>query len=110
MAEYSLVLGSGVILVMDETTDTRAILTCFLKFFKHESCGQCAPCRLGSKKMLDLSKGLEKGTGNKEDLDLIIEIADSMFKASLCPLGQSPILPIKGMAKYFRDELLARIS
>ncbi|MBN1234359.1 MAG: NADH-quinone oxidoreductase subunit NuoF [Candidatus Coatesbacteria bacterium] len=110
MAEYSLVLGSGAILVMDETTDTRAILTCFLKFFKHESCGQCVPCRLGSKKMLDLSRGLENGTGKKEDLDLIIEIADSMFKASLCPLGQSPILPIKGMVKYFKDELLAKVS
>jgi NADH-quinone oxidoreductase subunit F len=110
MLEYDLVLGSGAILIMDETTDVRSILSCFLRFFKHESCGQCAPCRLGTKKLLDLANGLEKGTGKKKDLDLMIEIANDMLLSSLCPLGQSPILPLRGMAKYFSNELTEKVS
>jgi len=105
-----LVLGSGAILVMDETTCCVDMLKCFLNFFKRESCGKCVPCRIGTEKLLEITTFISQGKGKEDDIDLILQTAKVMQKASLCALGQSPILPISTILKYFKEEFIEHIK
>ncbi|MGQ9844637.1 MAG: NADH-quinone oxidoreductase subunit NuoF [Caldisericia bacterium] len=106
LKEYKAVLGSGAILVMDEDTSIVNMLHSIIRFFNHESCGQCAPCRIGTKELLDIVEKILNHKGKKEDLDKMISISNTMFLTSLCPLGQSLILPIKSGIENFREEFL----
>jgi len=99
-------LGSGVVLVCDEDTCAVDYLLQILSFFEHESCGQCVPCRVGTVQLHHLVKKFAMRTANESDIDLLIEKATLMKKASLCALGQSPIMPITTMLKYFRSEFV----
>ncbi|HON77979.1 MAG TPA: NADH-quinone oxidoreductase subunit NuoF [Spirochaetota bacterium] len=99
-------LGSGVVLVADEDTCAVDYLLQIMSFFEHESCGQCVPCRVGTSQLHHILKKFAARTAKKEDLDVLVEKATLMQKASLCALGQSPILPIKTMLKYFKDEFI----
>lgn len=99
-------LGSGVVLVADEDTCAVDYLLQIMSFFEHESCGQCVPCRVGTSQLHHILKKFATRTAKKEDLDVLVEKATLMQKASLCALGQSPILPIKTMLKYFKDEFI----
>lgn len=98
LKEKGAVLGSGAIIVMDETRSLRDMLLSIMDFFKHESCGKCVPCRVG---MVQIVKMMQNGLAGKDLLDKIYEEADYMAKTSLCPLGQSPIIPIRSMKKFF---------
>ena len=106
LKEYSAVLGSGAILVMDENADIVEMLGSILKFFKHESCGKCSPCPRGNEILNKIMNRILLGKGKPEDLDKMIEIAEVMAKTSLCALGQSPIMPIKTAINNFRNEFL----
>ena len=106
LKEYAAVLGSGAILVMDETVSIVKVLQGILHFFRHESCGQCAPCRLGTAQMCEIADRIASGTGSDKDVDLLREIAEVMRETSLCPLGQSPILPIETALDRFGDEFV----
>ncbi|PKL38484.1 MAG: NADH-quinone oxidoreductase subunit NuoF [Spirochaetae bacterium HGW-Spirochaetae-1] len=97
-------LGSGVVLVCDEDTCSVDFLLQILSFFEHESCGQCVPCRVGTAHLHHLVKKFASRTAEPADIDLMIEKATLMKKASLCALGQSPIMPIVTTLKYFRKE------
>ncbi len=97
-------LGSGVVLVCDEDTCAVDFLLQILSFFEHESCGQCVPCRVGTAHLHHLAKKFASRTASKEDIDLMVKKAELMKKASLCALGQSPIMPIVTTLKYFRKE------
>lgn len=97
-------LGSGVVLVCDESTCAVDFLLQILSFFEHESCGQCVPCRVGTSHLHALVKKFAMRTAQLSDIDLMVEKATVMKKASLCALGQSPIMPITTMLKYFRSE------
>ncbi len=110
LKEYAAVLGSGAILVVDEEASVVSLLHSILSFFEHESCGQCTPCRMGTKAMLTIIGRIAKNEGTKRDLDLLLEVADTMQASSFCPLGQSPIMPIKSALDYFREEFMERIS
>lgn len=110
LREYAAALGSGAILVMDEDTDMVDMLKSVLHFFKHESCGHCVPCRLGTAKLVELIDDIYASKGKKEDIDALFEITQAMKSASFCPLGQSVSLPVSSALKYFRDEFMARIS
>ena len=99
-------LGSGVVLVADEDTCAVDYLLQIMSFFEHESCGQCVPCRVGTSQLHHILKKFANRTAKKEDLDVLIKKATLMQKASLCALGQSPILPIRTMLKYFKDEFI----
>lgn len=99
-------LGSGVVLVADEDECPVDFMLQILSFFEHESCGQCVPCRVGTSHLHHLIKKFATRTAKVEDIDLMIEKANLMRKASLCALGQSPILPITTMLKYFKDEFV----
>lgn len=103
LKEYAAVLGSGAILVLDETTSIVEILQGILKFFRHESCGQCVPCRLGTAQLEEIINRIASGDGTAADIDLMREIAAMMRDTSLCPLGQSPILPIETALNRFAD-------
>ncbi len=97
-------LGSGVVLVCDEDTCAVDFLLQILSFFEHESCGQCVPCRVGTSHLHALARKFAERRASESDIDAMVEKAALMKKASLCALGQSPIMPITTMLKYFRKE------
>jgi NADH:ubiquinone oxidoreductase subunit F (NADH-binding) len=76
-----------------------------MKFFEHESCGKCSPCRIGTKILFDKSMELYKRKLKKQEWEEMLNIANTMEKTSFCPLGQSLILPISSADKYFKEEL-----
>lgn len=97
-------LGSGVVLVCDQNTCAVDFLLQILSFFEHESCGQCVPCRVGTFHLHALVKKFAERRASLADIDLMVEKAVIMKKASFCALGQSPIMPITSILKYFRKE------
>lgn len=97
-------LGSGVVLACDENTCAVDFLLNILSFFEHESCGQCVPCRVGTSHLHHLARRFAERTAVPADIDRMVDKAVLMKKASLCALGQSPVLPITTMLKYFRPE------
>jgi NADH:ubiquinone oxidoreductase subunit F (NADH-binding) len=99
-------LGSGVVLVCDQNTCAVDFLLQILSFFEHESCGQCVPCRVGTSHLHALVKKFAERKADISDIDLMVQKSELMKTASLCALGQSPIMPIKTMLKYFRDEFV----
>jgi NADH-quinone oxidoreductase subunit F len=109
LKEYAAVLGSGAILVMDEDADIVDMLQSVLHFFKHESCGHCVPCRLGTAQLVKVIDRIAVSKGTKEDINKLTKISDVMRDTSFCPLGQSLCLPISSALKYFSDEVYARV-
>lgn len=98
-------LGSGAVIVMDETDGVPSMLDNILKFFKHESCGKCVPCRVGCHRLLGMSAELIKSApGKQEIMDRMLQEATVMAATSLCGLGQSPVLPVRSAFRYFQQE------
>jgi NADH:ubiquinone oxidoreductase subunit F (NADH-binding) len=92
---------------MAEDKSILDMLHSILRFFRHESCGKCVPCRVGTQQLLILlEKIIAKGDRNGSDLDVLLKQSELMAKTSLCPLGQSPVLPIKSAIRHFRKELI----
>ncbi len=103
-------LGSGAILVMNETVDVKAFLHSCMHFFLHESCGNCNPCRNGLKILRDITARLKAGKGYKDDIDALEEISMTLKSTAFCPLGQSPAGPIMSALRYFRPQMQAGID
>lgn len=97
-------MGSGGMIVMDEADSMVEIAKFYLSFTVDESCGKCAPCRLGGYQMLQLLKKIAAGLGSKVDMDKIHEIASSMQKAALCALGQTAPNPVLSTMRFFPEE------
>jgi NADH-quinone oxidoreductase subunit F len=97
-------MGSGGMVVMDEGTCMVDTARYFLSFTQSESCGKCVPCRLGTKRMLEILTDITEGKGTEEDIDVLIEIAEGVKDSALCGLGQTCPNPILTTIKYFRDE------
>jgi len=110
LKEYAAVLGSGAILVMNEDTSIVGMLKSVLHFFKHESCGHCVPCRIGTAQLVEIIDRLAMSKGKSEDIDRLLHISEIMRDTSFCPLGQSPVLPISSALKYFKDEMVSHIA
>jgi NADH-quinone oxidoreductase subunit F len=104
------IMGSGGMVAMDEDTCMVDVARYFLDFTRKESCGKCAPCRLGTKQMLDILTRITKGKGKPSDIDLLLEIGHSVKTASLCGLGQTAPNPVLTTIRYFRDEYEAHIN
>ena len=102
-------MGSGGMIVMDENTCMVDIAKFFLEFTVDESCGKCPPCRIGTRRMLDILTKITEGKGTMEDLDELEELAHTIKRASLCGLGQSAPNPVLSTMKYFRDEYVAHV-
>ena len=102
-------MGSGGLIVMDEDTCMVDIAKFFLEFTVDESCGKCTPCRVGTKRLLELLNKITDGKGTLEDLDKIEELAEFIKANSLCGLGQTAPNPVLSTMRYFRDEYVEHI-
>ncbi len=102
-------MGSGGLIVMDEDTCMVDIAKFFLEFTVDESCGKCAPCRIGTKRLLEILTKITKGEGTLEDIDKLEELCYSIKNAALCGLGQTAPNPILSTLRYFRDEYVAHV-
>ncbi len=110
LREYSAALGSGAILVMDEDADMVDMLKSVLHFFKHESCGHCVPCRLGTARLVEIIDRVASSSATKGDVDGLLRISEVMKDTSFCPLGQSLYLPVSSALKYFKNEIVAHVQ
>lgn len=97
-------IGTAGIIVMDEDTDLLKVLTRITKFYHHESCGQCTPCREGTGWMLKLLRKISNGEGVSADLDLLTDIANSIEGHTICALGDAAAWPVKFTIERFRNE------
>jgi len=102
-------MGSGGLIVMDESNCMVDVARFFLEFTQEESCGKCVPCREGTKRMLEILEGITKGHGQIGDIDLLEELAETIKGASLCGLGQTAPNPVLATLRFFRDEFLAHV-
>jgi len=103
-------MGSGGMVVLDETDCMVNIAKFFLQFTKEESCGKCTPCRVGTKRLLEILTRITEGEGKKEDLELLQTLAEDVRDSSLCGLGMSAPNPVISTLKYFRHEYEAHIN
>ena len=111
-------IGAGAVIVMDETTNVVAAAHRILRFFAHESCGQCTPCREGTSWLEAVLKRILDGNGRPEDIDLLLDISDNIspglvwppLMTTICPLGPSAVSPITSITRWFRPELEAMIA
>ena len=102
-------MGSGGLIVMDEDTCMVDIAKFFLEFTLDESCGKCTPCRIGTRRMLEILEKITKGQATMEDLDKLEELCYHLQSNSLCALGQTAPNPVLSTLRYFRDEYIAHI-
>ena len=98
------IMGSGGLIVMDESTCVVDITRFFLSFVQSESCGKCTPCRVGTKQMLEILDTICEGKADTDDISRLEKLADHVGKASLCGLGQTAPNPVLSSLRYFRDE------
>lgn len=109
LAAIGSMMGSGGLIVLDEDTCMVDIAKFYLEFTADESCGKCTPCRIGTRRLLDILKKITEGKGEPEDLERIDEIANHMKSSSLCALGQTAPNPILSTMKHYLDEYKAHI-
>lgn len=109
LAKIGSIMGSGGMVVMDDTDCMVDIAKFFLDFTVDESCGKCVPCREGTKRMLELLEKITSGNGVIEDIDKMERLAVTISTASLCGLGQTAANPVVSTLRYFRDEYEAHI-
>ncbi len=103
-------MGSGGMIVMDDEDCIVDVVKFYLDFSVEESCGKCAPCRIGGRKLLNIMNKFTKGTGTMEDIDTLKTIGKAMQRASLCQLGMTTPNPVLSTLKYFPEEYLAHIK
>ena len=109
LAKIGSIMGSGGLIVMDETDCVVDIAKFYLDFTVDESCGKCAPCRIGGRKLLNYLKKITDGRGTDQDIKDMEAICDAMNKASLCGLGQTASNPVRSTLRYFMDEYMEHI-
>ncbi len=109
LIEIGSMMGSGGLIVMDEDTCMVDLARFFLEFTVDESCGKCTPCRIGTKRLLEILDKIIAGNGEMEDLDKLEELSNYIKSASLCGLGQTAPNPVLSTLRYFRDEYVAHI-
>jgi NADH-quinone oxidoreductase subunit F len=110
IAKAGSMLGSGAVIVMD---DSRCMVKSLLRlsyFYQHESCGQCTPCREGTGWLWRMVDRIEHGQGRVEDLALLDSVADNIKGRTICALGDAAAMPVQGMLKHFRDEFVHHIE
>jgi len=103
-------LGTAGIIVMDQSTDVIAAIARLAKFYKHESCGQCTPCREGTGWMWRVMERLVKGDAEIEEIDMLLDVSKEIEGHTICALGDAAAWPIQGLMRHFRDEVEDRIT
>ncbi len=118
IAEAGSMAGSGAVIVMDDTTNVVAAAHRLVRFFAHESCGQCTPCREGTTWLENVLRRILDGRGRPEDVELLLEISNGIYTGlrwppamtTICPLGPSAVSPITSITRWFMPELEAMIG
>jgi NADH:ubiquinone oxidoreductase subunit F (NADH-binding)/Pyruvate/2-oxoacid:ferredoxin oxidoreductase delta subunit len=110
LAKVGSIVGSGGMIVLDEDDCMVNVAKYFLQFTQSESCGKCVPCRVGTKRLLEIMDRMTKGKGKETDIDLLQRLGDHVKSSSLCGLGQTAPNPILSTIKYFREEYEAHIE
>ena len=110
IAKAGSMLGSGAVIVMDETRCMVKSLLRLSYFYAHESCGQCTPCREGTGWLWRLVDRLEHGEGRPDDLALLDNVAENIMGRTICALGDAAAMPVRGMLKHFRDEFVHHVE
>jgi len=110
VAKAGSMLGSGGVVVMDETTDMVAVALRIMRFYAHESCGWCIPCREGTTWLRKTLQRFYDGGGTTRDIDLIDNLAQNMMGRTFCPLGDAAAMPTLGILKHFRHEFEAYLE
>ncbi|KAI4152090.1 MAG: hypothetical protein LQ340_003116 [Diploschistes diacapsis] len=103
-------LGTAAVIVMDKSTDVVRAISRLSKFYRHESCGQCTPCREGSKWTEQIMQRFEKGQGRPREIDMLQELTKQVEGHTICALGEAFAWPLQGLIRHFRPELEARIQ
>ena len=109
LARIGAMMGSGGMIVLDETDCMLDIAKFFLEFTVDESCGKCSPCRIGTKRMFEILTKITDGNGTMEDIDTLEELATYICQNSLCGLGQTAPNPVLSTLRHFRDEYIAHV-
>lgn len=109
LTQIGSIMGSGGLIITDETTCMVDLAKFFLGFTQRESCGKCVPCRLGTKRMLEILTGITKGESSLDELDQLIALAHDVKAGSLCGLGQTAPNPVLSTIRFFRDEYESHI-
>lgn len=110
MAKVGTMLGTGSVIVMDETTCMVWAAMNLLVFFEDESCGKCTPCREGTPWLLGILRRLEAGQGHREDIDLLLDLCGRIKGKTLCPFGDAEVAPILSTIQHFRAEYEAHVT
>ncbi len=110
LTQLGSIMGSGGLIVLDENTCMVDIAHYYLSFTESESCGKCVPCRIGTKRMLEILTRIKQGEGRIEDIDKLVELGETIKDSSLCGLGQTAPNPVLSTIKYFRDEYEAHTN
>lgn len=110
MPKVGTMLGSGAVIVMDEAVCMVKVMHRIMKFFEHESCGKCTPCREGTEWLRKILERIEKGRGRDGDIELMQDIAENIMGKTFCPLGDGAACATLGMLKHFRYEFEEHIA
>lgn len=110
LTEIGSMMGSGGMVVLDETDCMVNISKFFLEFTQSESCGKCIPCRIGTKRMLEILTRITEGEGRKGDIEFLLDLGNDIKETSLCGLGMSAPNPVLSTIRYFRHEYEAHIN
>jgi NADH-quinone oxidoreductase subunit F len=103
-------LGTAAVIVMDQSTDIIKAIWRLAKFYKHESCGQCTPCREGTGWMMRVMERLVKGEASVGEIDMLLDVTRQVEGHTICALGDAAAWPIQGLIRHFRDEIEERIK
>ena len=109
LAQIGSMMGSGGLIVMDDSKCMVNLAKFYLGFTVDESCGKCTPCRIGTKRMLEILERITEGNGEEEDINKLEKLALNIKKASVCGLGQTAPNPVLSTLKYFKDEYIAHV-
>lgn len=109
LRELGAIMGSGGLIVMDDATCMVDVARFFIEFVQEESCGKCVPCRVGTKRMLEILTRICEGEGRMEDIDRLIELGEFIQQGSLCGLGQTAPNPVLSTLRHFREEYVEHI-
>lgn len=103
-------LGTAAVIVMDKSTDVIDAILRLSKFYQHESCGQCSPCREGTGWMVDILTRIQKGDADFAEIDMLEELSYQIEGHTICALGDAAAWPVQGLIRSYRDEMEDRID
>ena len=104
LAKMGSIMGSGGLIIMNEDTCMVDTARFYMEFIRDESCGKCAACRIGTKRMLEILERITRGEGEESDIDLLVELGETIKETAMCGLGQTAPNPVLSTIKYFREE------